>query len=419
MNNQKFLGTKDSEELKQSRPVNIFYVGFIISSVAYTFVATGHVSYIISQLFQSIGLVAMIYSAISLISFKFTNKYLQFLFIVFILWQITIILRGFKFNYTYLKTVLFDADFGLLLYFTPIILLFPKNFIFYRRLFDSIIILGIFFLIFDAFFIRQLISRSPETQEFIEHGAKNLSITCGFILLTYKYHSNKRNFFAFGVMMISLLFAIYKARRGLSAIYIGILLSCYFVYLFNTKRKFFFIYISILLALLGAFFVSNTYKLNKGGLFSFISERGDADTRTGVEIYFYNDMETKDWLIGRGINGEYFCPGIDVGQATNYRRLIETGYLQLILKGGIIRLILYLLITIPAIILGLFFSKNLLSKASSIWILIALLSLYPAIVNSFNLNYLLVWICVGICYNKKIRNLKDNDVKKELFVLKN
>ena len=150
------------------------------------------------------------------------------------------------------------------------------------------------------------------------------------------------------------------------------------------------------------------YQTNKNGLFSFIIERGDEDTRTGVEIYLYQDLKMTDWIVGRGINGEYYCPDIEKNQLTDYRDYIETGYLQIILKGGIIRLALYLLIAIPAIILGFFYSKNLLSKASAIWIFIAIISLYPASVEKFYLQYLLVWISIGICYSKKLRYLPDN-----------
>ena len=74
-------------------------------------------------------------------------------------------------------------------------------------------------------------------------------------------------------------------------------------------------------------------------------------------------------------------------------------------------LVLYLLIAGPAIILGIFFSNNLLSKASGIWILISLISLYPATVNSFILSFLMVWISVGICYSKRIRVLSDATLK--------
>ena len=171
---------------------------------------------------------------------------------------------------------------------------------------------------------------------------------------------------------------------------------------------------SFLFIILGAFYYSNLYHVKKNGLVGLIAERGNDDTRTVVELFFYGDMKNNDIIVGKGINGEYFCPDCEEDQETNYRSYIETGYLQIILKGGIIMLGLYLLIAIPAIILGLFYSKNSLAKASGIWILISLVSLYPATVNTFSFAFLLVWISVGICYNKGLRNLADVDVKKNL-----
>jgi len=306
----------------------------------------------------------------------------------------------------------FGADYGLFIYFTPLIILFPSNPSFYKKIFDAIVIFGIFFIIYDVLFIRDLLDRTGDTQEFIEHFGKSLSIPCGFILLTYKYHSKKRIIFTGGVMILTLLFSIYKARRGLSSICLSILMFSYLLYLINTKKKLLVFYLSFLIIFSGLIYVNSVFHIKKNGLFSFIADKGNEDTRTGVELFFYDDMKTKDWIIGRGINGEYFCPGVD--ELDDYRVMIETGYLQIILKGGIISLALYLLIAIPAVILGIFYSKNILSKASAIWILISLISLYPATVNTFSLAFLLVWVSIGICYSKKIRCLSD-DTLKELF----
>jgi hypothetical protein len=122
-------------------------------------------------------------------------------------------------------------------------------------------------------------------------------------------------------------------------------------------------------------------------------------------------MNTQDWIIGKGMNGKYFCPGIDVNDRTGYRRIIETDYLNIILKGGIISLGLLILILVPAIIKGLFYSKNLLSKAAAFWIFLWLIDLYPASVNAFSLNNLLVWLSIGICYSKTIRNISESGIK--------
>ena len=146
-------------------------------------------------------------------------------------------------------------------------------------------------------------------------------------------------------------------------------------------------------------------------------ERGKEDTRGGVEEYFYSDMKTQDWIIGRGIDGKYYCPDVRQEVITNYRGVIETGYLQTILKGGLISLGLFLLIAIPAIFKGLFHSKNLLSRGAAIWILYVLICSYPAVINTFTLRYLLVWIAIGICYSPKIRNEPDKDIR-DFFLAK-
>jgi len=143
------------------------------------------------------------------------------------------------------------------------------------------------------------------------------------------------------------------------------------------------------------------------GLFSSLMERGTADTRTNVELCLYADMELLDWIVGKGMNGTYYCPNIEENDSIDYRTGIESDYLNTILKGGIIYLALCLLIMIPAVFKGLFQSRNLLSKAAAIWILLYLLYLYPAPVSKFNANYLLVWMSVGICYSKMIRQLPE------------
>ena len=368
----------------------------------------------IAELVQDAGLMLLIPSAFYLFNLKIENSYLAITFSIYCVWLVLIIFRGIHLSVSAIRPILLNADYGIFIYFAPLILLFPLNINFYKIIFNVIVVFGVFFLLYNFLFIRDLLDRSFETQNVIEYFAKSLGIPCGFILLTYKYHSTKKNIFALAVMIISLLFSIYKARRGLSFICFSLLLSFYFIYLIDTKNKILILYLTVLAILLAALYTTSIYQVNKKGLFGFIYERGDTDTRTGVEVCFYNDMSDKDWLIGKGLNGEYFCPAVDIDRESDYRNLIETGYLQIILKGGIISLIFLLLIAIPAVILGLFYSKNMLSKASSIWIFISLLSLYPATVSTFNLHFLIFWMSVGICYSKTIRYLPDNYIKESI-----
>src|SRR5207244_9681 len=95
-------------------------------------------------------------------------------------------------------------------------------------------------------------------------------------------------------------------------------------------------------------------------MFSSLKTRGLQNTRISVEDCFYSSLTRKEWIIGGGINGQYYCPNMDENDDTGFRTVIETDFLNIILKGGIISLSLVLLIAVPAFIKGVFYSNNIL-----------------------------------------------------------
>jgi hypothetical protein len=313
--------------------------------------------------------------------------------------------------------MLFDAEFGLLRYFVPLIILLPKDLVYYKKLFKVIVILGLIFICYDIIFRSNLMDlnyTNNNTKFTFEYFVKILSLPAGFLLLTYNYQPGRRILFALLIIAVGAGFAILRARRALLFMTVIPLVFSYLLYLYGGRKKVLLIVFSIFIGALLILFGIKEYKDNRNGMFSLLSERLYEDTRSAVESNFYYDMTTQDWIIGKGINGQYFSPGIDLSDISGYRAMIETDYLNIILKGGVISLWLLFMISIPAIILGLFFSKNLLSKAAALWILIWVLELYPANVNSFSLNHILVWISIGICYSKEIRNLSEKTITETL-----
>lgn len=317
-------------------------------------------------------------------------------------------IRGVEFNFESIKFALFDAWFGVFLYLVPLFLLLPKKLICYKRLFDVIIILGVIYVIYDIVYIKELMraGQNLQSQAIVEYFSKTLATPCLFLILTYKYHSFQRKVFAIGILVLTVIFAVIRARRGLLIMEVLPLALVYLLYLSSTSGKFLIILMSIFLGGL-VMFGMEFYNASQDDLFGNLMDRGLEDTRSNVETCFYLDMSAKDWLIGRGMMGEYFCPDIDPDSVTSYRRTIETDYLQIILKGGIISLFLFLMITIPAIYKGLFNSNNLLSKAAAMWIVWVLLIMYPSTVHTFTMQYILLWLAVGICYSKTIRNIPE------------
>ncbi len=397
---------------KKLKALNLFWIGFIIYTLGFTFLVTTLANYILCEAVQTIGIVIFFIATIYIIQFKFENNYLKFIYILYVSWLFTVMLRGFVFDYDFLKEMLFDAWYGIFIYFVPLILLFPQTLVFYKKAFEIIVILSVFYVIFDVIFIKYLLNRdltNTLSQGMMEWFTRDLSLSCGFLLLTYTYHSPKRKLFIWIITVISIFFAIIRARRGMLSILISPLILGYIIYLVAGKIKMSTIILPILLACLVMGYGVKVF--NESSLFNSVRSRGLENTRSNVEDRFYSDMKTRDWIIGKGVNGQYYCPGIDLDDKTGYRNVIETDYLNIILKGGIISLGLLLLIAIPAVIKGFFYSKNTLSKAASVWILLWIISLYPATGVTFTLNYLLVWMSIGICYNKRIRNMPENVMK--------
>lgn len=400
--------------IKNSKALNLFWAGFIIYTLAWTITTTTKTNYIFFQFIQILGILLFLPSAVKLFHWKFESNYLRSIFSIYCFWAFIIIIRGFLFNYDFLKTQFLDAYGGVFQYLIPLVILFPKNPIYLRITFKVILVLGVFYIVYTLIFIKNILftGSNVTSQGIIEYFSKTLSISCGFLLLTYIYHSKKINLFAIIIILVTLLLAIIRARRGLIFMTLNIFLCAYIIYFYFHKFKFTILPFLILLILVIYWQSTIMYNENKNGLFSYMTERLNEDitqTRDGVEVSFYKAMKIQDWIIGKGINGSYYCPGIE---ENNYRYGIETDYLSIILKGGLIGFGLLLLITIPAIFKGLFYSRNILSKASSIWILFYLFDLYPAPVTDFTLNYLLVWVSIGICYSKSIRNIPERTLVK-------
>jgi len=413
-------------EKSELRIVNLFWLGFIIYIVAFAISTTEEVNYVVCNLFQILGLIMVISTSVFLVQFRIENNYLRTIFIIYFLWLIGIILRGFELKYDFLKLMLFNPFESIFIYLAPLIILFRNKLLLIKRVFYAIVILGIISVLFDIIFFKDLVTPyfNLNSQAKVEYFSKTLSLTCGFILLTYIYHSNKRNYFAIFVILLTFIFALIRARRGLALLAFTSIIFSYLIYYSYSKNKLykaaFFFLIIIILTLALVYFKSIVSYLSDSSITGWFIDRVGESTRSGVEEYFYRDMKPVDWIIGKGINGQYFCPGVIESQGTIslYRRGIETDYLNIILKGGIISLGLKLLIAFPAMILGLFKSKNHFSKAAALWILNYLAFLYPSTVTSFTLSYLLLWISIIFCYSKEFREMSDDMIKDKISDIK-
>lgn len=418
MSENKIIFLKEPSNRSSIIAMDLFWLGFIIYITSSSISVTGQVNYVMFNLFQILGLLFMLPSAAYVIQFKTNNEYLKITYTLYCCWLMGIVIRGIRFDYQFIKQMLFETNLGILPYFVPLILLFPISIPFLKKLFNVIVILSVFYLFFNLLFFKTTFNPLNDSQSrgVFEKFTQHLSLSAGFLILTYIYHNRTKGLFALVVLILTFIFSTIRARRGLMFISFNILIFAYILYQYINKARVLSIIISFFIITITTFVAIRVYENNRKDTFSLVSERLTQQTRSGVEQYFYNDLDLKEWIIGKGMNGQYFCPGVEegVGHISLYRNVIETGFLQIVLNGGLISLVLLIIISLPAIIKGLFSSKNILSKASAIWIIIFFLYMYPGTPAIFSLNYILVWVSIGICYSSELRNIPENTMK-EIF----
>ncbi len=390
---------------------------FVLAAAEATFITPAN-----CQAIQILGFMAMAIGGVGLMKFKVDDKYLEILFILNLLYSVTIVLRGSEYDKDALKQMFLDPTFGILPYFASVVMLLPINIGVYKKIFNILLIFGGFFLL-NAFIFYDTLHDYDRlnlvSQGLVENLSVFLALPIGILLFNSIYFGGKKTFLGIGaknifailVMLVTLFFAIFRARRGLIFMCASTAVCVAMIYIMGTKKKGLIIAMAIVFAGATTIFISS---MKEHSAFSFLRERGEEDTRSGVEVWMYADMSSADWIIGKGIKGKYYCPiveNVNDAEGAGYRDNIETGYLQIILKGGIISLGLLLLMFIPAVYKGLFKSKNVLSKAAAMWVLLWIVYLYPSGGIVFTMNYILVWIAVGLCYSERIRNMSDNTIK--------
>ena len=135
------------------------------------------------------------------------------------------------------------------------------------------------------------------------------------------------------------------------------------------------------------------------------------DTRSFLLPEFFSDLNIYDIVIGRGLLGEYFSTWFNdwQGEGDSYNRFsIEIGFLQFILKGGAIFLILFCFNILKAIYNG--FTKYNIKQNEfllAVWLFIefALMAIqnYPM----FGIKFFFYWVLIGMFLSKKSQLIKN------------
>lgn len=339
------------------------------------------------------------------------------LYLFFFLWTIILTIQVF-FTGTQGQGTNFSTYFGsnsLMPHFIPLTIMCYGHLRHYdiRYLFNILWVLCIIYLIYMPFVLPKVISIGSVLQNYglennseyyrsmISEATNIISFFPGFLCIFCKKYLNKKSTLFFGIACLLQLFIVmYMARRGSVLLMLLNFLCLWHIY---NKSNSFIKIIKILSIILILYVVWSNYD---GSMFSILQERQNINSREGMVDNFINNMSISDWIFGRGWFGQYYDTQITGG----YRSTFEIGFLYLILKGGILYLIPYVLLLILSSWYGFTKSNNVLCKAFAAICFVRVVNLATFGIPFFTISEFIVWIGVYICNSKYYQNLSDEEI---------
>lgn len=229
-----------------------------------------------------------------------------------------------------------------------------------------------------------------------------LPFISAFLLgLSYFFNKRQRKLNVI-IWAVYFLLMMLNARRNVS---FTLLLYAFIAYVFsiaaNMKRNIVKSVLTILVSVLIGLFLLLEMDTLSSGLFKNMSNRISENSRSGVENLFIADFTNApitDWIFGRGMDGGYYQIMIDeeTGEISDNRTAIETGYLNMILKGGMVYDVVIILIMLLAVRRG-YGRKNRTCSFLATILLTYFIDLYTTNpVCAFSVRSILFWFCISV-----------------------
>ena len=229
-----------------------------------------------------------------------------------------------------------------------------------------------------------------------------LPFISAFLLGFGCFFSKRQRMFNIMIWAIFFLLMMLNARRNVS---FSLLLYAFIAYVFsiaaNMKRNIVKSVLTILVSVLIGLFLLLEMDTLSSGLFKNMSNRISENSRSGVENLFIADFTNApitDWIFGRGMDGGYYQIMIDeeTGEINDNRTIIETGYLNMMLKGGIVYDAIIILIMMLAVKRGYSKGNRIYSFLATI-LLTYFIDLYTTNpVCAFSVRSILFWFCISV-----------------------
>lgn len=401
--------------------IDYIYTGLFIQYLAWTIpIILSRETELLTAAICTIGWVYIIkgfnkYKGLRRLQFK--GLY-AFLFRLYLLVTVIMIIRGYTINYEYpwnsfkgMINLTFFYPTYILPYLMPLVVFIPFKDTDFNRIVKYSMLAASILIIFFPFNFNKIVASSYASESFGRE-LREIYAPFVFVVLLYMYIPTKKWIYNLLAFLCITFISVVSARRGNSAIMAIVFVVALYNWSKNLKSKKLrilskFTAIAIILVAINSFYTSS--------LTSFIRERGMEDNRTAIDNALISQMSNAELIFGKGLNGRYYFPIFEDDYQNGWRYGTETGFYNIVLKGGYLMAILHIVLLLYPALLGIFKSRNNLCKMLGVYIFISLLELYPFGHLMFNIKFLIIWTGVLLCYRRNIRELTDMEIKKLFF----
>lgn len=331
--------------------------------------------------------------------------------LIYLLWSLMLLISAIlKFdNIFYLQRIL-AQPFFFIPYCLPLFILYSEfNLEFIRYFFKFSLM-----LIFPAILIQlYIILTGISTDNWFEQTNRIMIFDLGssFLLLTAQFSKKK---YLFNIVLIYTLLMIYLfahyGRRGVLIEYMILLTIMSIIRIkssllnFNDRLKIYFAALILIIMVLSfGYLARSSYAFQRG----FTKGAFEESRGVAFESFLYDFNSASDWTFGRGLDGKVLQSSFQDQVFSDY---IENGFLQVVLKGGLIYLLLFISILLRACYLGFYKSNNDLVKAMASLILMYVIIMSYFNVPAFTTKYIFIWISVVVCFTPSIRNFNNEEI---------
>jgi hypothetical protein len=352
-----------------------------------------------------------------MIWYKFKNPikplpggFLNIVIVVFVVWSLILVVASvLRANSIFFIQMALAMPYYLIPYLLPVLLLYSK---FDLNFFSNLFFYS-FILIIPSLIIQLLIIATGLSQENWSEQANLIRIfdIASFLLLFTGHLARKKYIFNLALIynLIWFLLWAYYGRRGMMADNLLLIIMMVVIRLKSLSlnrsdrfRMYFLGLIAFLLLLSFGYLFSSTYAFQRG----FDSSALEESRGSVFETFFYDFGTLNDWVFGRGLDGTV----LRSFNTNNMYSSVENGFLTILLKGGLLFSIPFLLILFRAIYLGFFRTKNDLTKALSAYIFVFFIIMGYFNLPDYSTHYILLWISVSACFTPALRNHSNEEV---------